>query len=67
VGNMVGFSLSDSHFLHQGNRVIDFFGENVWREVVGHTFSSGTVESWSHGCARPPSLRVKACEVGVHG
>jgi hypothetical protein len=65
VENMGGFSLSDSHFLHRGNCVIDFFGENVRREVVGHTFSSGTVESWNRGCAHPPSLGVEACEVGA--
>jgi hypothetical protein len=30
---------------------------------VGHTFSSGAIKSWSRGCARPPSPRVKAREV----
>jgi hypothetical protein len=63
VDNMGGFSLSDWHFLHQEGRVIDFFGENTQREVVGHTFSSGAIKSWSRGCARPPSPRVKAREV----
>jgi hypothetical protein len=29
VGKMGGFSLSDSHFLRQGNRVINFFGEDI--------------------------------------
>jgi hypothetical protein len=64
---MGGFSLSDSHFQHRGNHVIDFFGENVWREVVGRAFSSGAIESWSHGCTHPPSLGVEVCEVGAHG
>jgi hypothetical protein len=67
MGTMGGFSLTDSHFLRQGNCIIDFFGENVRREVVGRTFSSGTVESWSRGCACPPSLGVKVCEVGACG
>jgi hypothetical protein len=66
-GNMGGFSLSDSHFLHRGNHVIDFFGENVRREVVGRTFSSSAIESWSCGCARLPSPGVEAHEVGVRG
>jgi hypothetical protein len=67
VGNMGGLSLSDSHFLHREDRVIDFFGENAQREVVGHTFSFGTIESWSHGCARLPSPGVKADEVDDRG
>jgi hypothetical protein len=67
VGNMGGFSLSDSHFLHQDDHVIDFLGENAQREVVGHTFSTGTFVSWSHGCARPPSPRVEACMVDACG
>jgi hypothetical protein len=45
VGNVSGFSLSDLHFLHQENHVIDFFRENARREVVGHTVPSGTIES----------------------
>jgi hypothetical protein len=65
VGNMGGFSLSNLHFLHRGNHIIDFFGENVQKEVVGCAFSFGTVKSWSHGCARLPSLGVEAREVGA--
>jgi hypothetical protein len=67
VGNMGGFSLSDSHFLHWGNRIIDSFGENVQRELVGHAFSCGAVESWSRGCTHLPSPGVKAREVGACG
>jgi hypothetical protein len=60
---MGGFSLSDSHFLHREGHAVDFFGENARREVVGHTFSSDPIESWSHGCASPPSLGVEALVV----
>jgi hypothetical protein len=35
------------HFMRRGNHTIDFFGENVRREVVGCTFSSSIIESWS--------------------
>jgi hypothetical protein len=49
MGNMGGFSLSDSHFLHREDHIIHFFGQNARREVVGRTFSSSAVESWSHG------------------
>jgi hypothetical protein len=36
VENMGGFFLSHLHFLHHGNHVIDFFGENFWwrRQVM---------------------------------
>jgi hypothetical protein len=64
---MGGFSLSDSHFLHREDHVIDFFGENAQREVVGHAFSSGAIESWSRGCACPPSPGVEAREVDASG
>jgi hypothetical protein len=64
----VGFSLSDSHFLHRGNHVIDFSREkNAQREVVGWTLSFGTVELCSHGCACLPYSRAEAREVGVRG
>jgi hypothetical protein len=42
---MGGFSLFDLHFLRRGNHINDFFGENDRREVVGHAFSSGAIES----------------------
>jgi hypothetical protein len=67
VENMGGFSLSDSHFLRWEDHVIDFFRENARREVVGRAFSFGTVESWSHGCARPPSPGVEARKVDARG
>jgi hypothetical protein len=55
------------HFPRRGNHIIDFFGENIRREVVGHAFSFGTVESWSHGCVHPPSSGVWVHEVDAHG
>jgi hypothetical protein len=67
VENVGGFSLSDSHFLRQRNHVIDFFGEEVRREVVGHAFSSDIIMSWSRGCARLPSSGVEALDFGAHG
>jgi hypothetical protein len=67
MGDVGGFSLSDSHFLCRGNHIIDFFGEDVRREVVGHAFSSDVVESWSRGCTHLPSPGVKALDVGACG
>jgi hypothetical protein len=34
---------------------------------VGNKFSSGTIESWSLGCTRLPSLGFEVCEVGARG
>jgi hypothetical protein len=65
--NVGGFSLFDSHFLCQGNHIVDFFGENVQREVVGHAFSSVVVELWSHGCACLPSPGLEALDAGARG
>jgi hypothetical protein len=67
MGNMGGFSLSNLHFLLRGNHVINLFGENIWREVVGRAFSSSAIELWSHGYTRPPSLGVEARKVGARG
>jgi hypothetical protein len=67
VVNVCGFSLSDSHFLRREDRVIDFVGQNAQREVVGRTFSSGAIESWSRGSDRHPSPGVEAHEVDVCG
>jgi hypothetical protein len=67
IGNMGGFSLSDSHFLHQEGHAIDFIGENARREVVRCTFSSDPLESCSHGCTRLPSPGVEVREVGACG
>jgi hypothetical protein len=45
MGDISRFFLSDSHFQHRRDRVIDLFGEDARREVAGHIFSSGSIES----------------------
>jgi hypothetical protein len=45
AGDIGRFFLSNSCFLHWGDHVVDFFGEGTRREVVGHVFSSGIIES----------------------
>jgi hypothetical protein len=45
VGDTGRFFLSDLCFLHRGDRVVDFFGEDAQREVVGCVFSSRAIKS----------------------
>jgi hypothetical protein len=64
VGNVDEFSLSDSHFRHWENHIIDFFVRDVRWEVVGCVF---LLPSLSHVLIRLPLPEVKARDVGANG